>query len=96
MKEALRLHPGVGYPLERFVPEGGATLCGTNFTAGTIVSMSAPVLHHDRSVYGQDADSFRPERWMEATPEQLKLMDRSFFAVSLICFFPSSTSLNLY
>lgn len=83
MKEAMRLHPGVGFPLERYVPAEGATICGVNLPGGTIVSMSAPVIHHDESVFGTDAGTFRPERWMEASPEQLKIMDRSFFAVSL-------------
>ena len=77
------MHPGVGFPLERYVPKRGAHLCGFFLPAGTNVSMSAPVIHQDESIFGLDADIFHPERWMDATPEQLKNMDRSMLPVSL-------------
>ncbi|KAL3459726.1 cytochrome P450 [Aspergillus heterothallicus] len=80
MKEALRLHPGVQMLLERVVPEGGATVCGTYLSAGTIVGINPVVIHYSKEVFGSDVNSFRPERWLEASAEQLKLMDRSFFA----------------
>ena len=84
MKEAMRMHPGVGFPLERLVPEGGVMISGVNVPAGTNISMSAPVMHFDKNVFGQDAGQFRPERWIEADAEQLKMMNRSFLAVSLL------------
>jgi cytochrome P450 len=34
IKEALRMHPATGLPLERVVPEGGATISGTFFPEG--------------------------------------------------------------
>ncbi|KAI1502343.1 cytochrome P450 [Biscogniauxia marginata] len=80
MKEAMRIHPGVGFPLERFVPEEGATICGIRLPPNTNVSVTAPVMHVNKEVYGEDAAEFRPERWIEASPEQLKLMERSFLA----------------
>jgi len=39
-------------------------------------------------VYGEDVDCFRPERWLDATEEQLKAMERSslaFGAGSRVC-----------
>jgi cytochrome P450 len=83
MKEAMRLHPGVGFPLERFVPDGGATICGVYLPAGTNVSVSAPVVHVNKDVWGEDADEFRPERWMEADADRIKIMDRNFLAVRI-------------
>ncbi|KAF1818617.1 putative P450 monooxygenase [Dissoconium aciculare CBS 342.82] len=77
MKEAMRLHPGVGFPLERKVPEGGATICGVSLPGDTIISMSAPVIHVDPSIFGKDAAQFRPERWLDGDEEQLKVMERS-------------------
>lgn len=85
MKESMRVHPGVGDPLERYVPAGGAEICGYHLPEGTVVSVSAPVVHQSRSIFGLDAPSFRPERWLEASPEQLILMDRAFVAVSKLC-----------
>lgn len=77
----MRLHPGVGFPLERYVPPSGATLCDTFLPGGTIVSVSAPVVHADTAVFGEDALDFRPERWIEADSETLKGMERSFLSV---------------
>ena len=81
MKEAMRVHPGVGFPLERYVPSEGATILGKDLPGGTIVSMSAPVVHQDTTIYGSDASEFRPERWLDSDPEQIKLMDRSLLTV---------------
>ena len=83
MKEALRIHPGVAFPLERYVPPEGAVICGKAVPGGTNVSVNAAVIHMDKNIFGPDADQFRPERWIDASPDQLKLMDRSFLAVSL-------------
>jgi cytochrome P450 len=77
----MRIHPAVGFPLERYVPEGGAEVCGYSLPAGTNISTSAPLMHMDKGVFGHDARIFRPERWLEASPEQLGLMDRTFIAV---------------
>ena len=83
IKEALRIHPGVAFPLERYVPPEGATICGVRLYSGTNISANPAVIHMDKGVYGEDADQFRPERWIEASQERLKVMDRSFLTVSL-------------
>ena len=83
MKEAMRMHPAVGQLLERVVPEGGFTLSGVRLPQGTIVGMNPWVPGRDRKTYGRDADLYRPERWLEADAEQLKLMERNFLAVSV-------------
>ena len=56
-------------------------ICGAHLPGGTNVCMSAPTVHYDKSIFGVDAHEFRPERWLDATPEQLKKMDRGFLAV---------------
>ena len=43
--------------------------------------MMAPVINRAQSIYGHDADDFRPERWLMADTEQLKAMDRTLFTV---------------
>lgn len=88
MKEAMRLHPSICFPLERVVPQGGANISGYNLPSGTIVGVLAPIVNRSQEVYGEDADTFRPERWLEAEPERLKMMDRTFLTVSIS--FPSS------
>jgi cytochrome P450 len=76
------MHAGISHPLERVVPEGGANLSAQFFPAGTIVGMSAWVAHYNKDVYGQDAEEFRPERWLEADKEQLRIMERTWIPVS--------------
>lgn len=82
MKEAMRCCPGVSFPLERLVPEGGTELCGFHLRAGTIVGMNAAVIHRDKSIYGEDADKFNPERWLGSDEQRIKEMDRHLMTVS--------------
>lgn len=42
IKEALRLHPATGLPLERVVPEGGATISGKFFPEGVSIFVNPP------------------------------------------------------
>lgn len=81
MKEAMRCHPGVSFPLERVVPEGGSFLCGYRLEPGTVVGINAAVLHRDKSIFGDDADIFRPERWIDSSEEKLKIMERHLLTV---------------
>ncbi|KAF5985494.1 putative alpha-galactosidase C precursor [Fusarium bulbicola] len=76
IKEALRLHPATGLPLERVVPKDGATISGRFFPEGAVVGINTWVAHRDRSVFGQDADSFSPERWLQDDEERAALMNR--------------------
>lgn len=46
--------------------------------------MSAPVVHADKNVFGEDAEEFRPERWTESSEDRLKQMDRSFLTVGIL------------
>ncbi|KAK5058837.1 hypothetical protein LTR84_011101 [Exophiala bonariae] len=79
IKEGLRMHPATGLPLARVVPNGGATICGRHFPEGTVVGVNTWVAHQNKSVFGQDADVFRPERWLES-PEKASAMERYFMA----------------
>ena len=45
----------------------------------TVVGINAYVIQRDKSIFGEDADGFRPERWFE---ENKGAMERCFTAVS--------------
>ncbi|KAF5006060.1 hypothetical protein FDECE_7542 [Fusarium decemcellulare] len=77
IKESFRMHPPVGQLLERHVPKGGIDLGNHFLPEGTIVGMNPWVAGRNKQVYGSDCNTFRPERWLEATPEQRRLMDRT-------------------
>lgn len=81
MKEAMRCHPGVSYPLERVVPPGGAELCGVHLNEGTIVGVNPVVIHRDTNIFGDDALQFNPERWLGDDTEHIKNMDRHLMTV---------------
>ncbi|TKA74559.1 hypothetical protein B0A55_04445 [Friedmanniomyces simplex] len=80
IKEALRMHPAVGLLLERVVPAGGAEVSGLHLPEGTIVGMNPWVAARDKVVYSPDPYAFRPERWLEADEQRLKVMERNFLA----------------
>ncbi|KAL2839393.1 cytochrome P450 [Aspergillus pseudoustus] len=79
IKEGLRLYPATGLPLARVVPKGGATLCGKYFPEGEIVGINAWVSNRNKTVFGDDADSYRPERWLE-NPTKVSAMERNFLS----------------
>lgn len=96
IKESMRLHPGVSMPLERWVPPGGLNLPnGTVVPAGTKVGINPYIIHRNKSIYGDDAETFRPERWLrsdgeteEAFEERIRSYNRNdltFGAGSRIC-----------
>lgn len=64
IKEAFRLHPAAGLPLERVVPEGGADIDGHFVPGGTIVGCSAWLIHLNKDIFGPDPEVYRPERWL--------------------------------
>lgn len=82
IKEALRMTPAIGIPLERVAPEEGIELCGKHFEHGTVLGVNAWVAHRNEEVYGSDAASWQPGRWIEASQDKRKEMDRALFAVS--------------
>ncbi|KEF58091.1 uncharacterized protein A1O9_06014 [Exophiala aquamarina CBS 119918] len=70
IKEAMRMHPGVGMLLERYVPDSGLTLPdGSYVPPGTAVGINPYIMGRNKSVWGDDADDFRPERWLQADNE---------------------------
>lgn len=82
IKEALRMTPAIGIPLERVAPKEGVEICGKYFEGGTVLGVNAWVVHMDQGVYGVDAAVWRPGRWVDATSEKRKEMERTLFAVS--------------
>ncbi|KAL4804154.1 cytochrome P450 [Aspergillus unguis] len=68
--EGLRLHPPFCLPFERVVPRGGMVIGENYFSEGTVIGMSPWVVNRHKPTFGEDADSWNPERWM--VPKELK------------------------
>lgn len=77
VREVHRKNPGASGRAERYVPTGGKAYSGIFIPERTRVSASTIALHHDPTAF-PDSDVFRPERWLEAKPEQKLIMDRAY------------------
>ena len=78
----MRVRPTVGSPFDRVVPKGGAVLNGQFIPEGTDIGITGWVTQRDKTVFGEDADFFRPERWIEVDEMQVRRMDKNMLAVS--------------
>ncbi|OAP60194.1 hypothetical protein AYL99_05196 [Fonsecaea erecta] len=78
MYEALRLHPPFAINLPRVVPSGGLVVGETFLPPGTVVGSNAWVIHRQQGAFGDEADKFLPERWLD--PVKKAEMQRYFFS----------------
>lgn len=83
IKESLRIFPAVGLSMERLVSDEGAVIAGTRVPGGTIVGCSPWVINYRPDIFGDQPEKFRPERWMEATEEQLSKMKKYFLTFGM-------------
>ncbi|RFN54531.1 pisatin demethylase [Fusarium flagelliforme] len=82
IKESLRICPPFCGLLEKVVPPGGDVLAdGRVLPEGTHIGVSFWGMMRDPDVFGDDADVFRPERWIHTEAEKLKAMEKSLECV---------------
>ncbi|KAH3947302.1 hypothetical protein HBH98_125320 [Parastagonospora nodorum] len=77
VKEAMRYAMAVPGRLPRVVPKPGMgaeplVVDGKLIPAGSRVSMSAYTVHFDTTIWGSDARTFRPERWLAPNAKHLE------------------------
>ncbi|GKT88616.1 pisatin demethylase [Colletotrichum tofieldiae] len=75
IKEGLRIFPAVVGQMSKEVPKGGDTFKGVYLPEGTRIGYGAWGIFRLAEVWGQDADEFRPDRWLEADAERSRLME---------------------
>ncbi|KAE8447538.1 hypothetical protein EG329_010668 [Mollisiaceae sp. DMI_Dod_QoI] len=84
IKEGLRVFPATGLGMQRIVPKEGARLAGRWFRGGETVGINAWVAHANKGVFGEDAESWRPERWLEIEEEGRGAeVERYFFSFGM-------------
>ncbi|KAL8379432.1 hypothetical protein RB599_009017 [Gaeumannomyces hyphopodioides] len=76
VREGIRMFPPATGLLPK-VSDTDEVVAGVRIPAGTNVAWAPWPIMHDRAVFGEDADMFRPERWIEAGPERWRLMDQT-------------------
>ena len=57
------------------VGKGGLELDGKYVPEGTEVTCNPWLVHRDRTVFGEDAEEFNPERWLESE-ERTKILTK--------------------
>ncbi|KAF2101772.1 cytochrome P450 [Rhizodiscina lignyota] len=90
IEEGLRMHPVAAVLVERVLPQSGLTLPnGKKLSAGTVVGMSPWTMRGNKAVFGEDASTFNPDRWLpqlnETTEEynlRIRTMRKSGLAFS--------------
>lgn len=63
--EVTRFYPSTPMIIPRYVSEGGMDLYGVHAPAGAEIGANPYVIQRDKKMFGEDADVFRPERWLE-------------------------------
>ncbi len=82
IREAIRIHPPVTSELPKRVPAGGETVVVEGkpvyIPGGTDVAISVLGMFRRQSIFGEDVDVFRPERWLVEKDEgKLAAMNRT-------------------
>jgi len=79
VKETMRLEPAVIGILPRLVSAGQPPLIidGKVVPVGTEIGCAPWMVHRDKNIYGEDAEEFRPERWLE-DEAKTKLFEKYF------------------
>jgi cytochrome P450 len=72
IKEGLRIHPPVTGLMLKEVPPGGDNVLGHYLPAQTKLGYCAFGLFLDPKLWGQDSKVYRPERWLEGSPEEIR------------------------
>lgn len=75
----MRMHPVISGILERVVPLTGLSLPdGRIIAPGTKVGINPWVSSRNKDIYGEDADVFRPERWLQCECETVTQYEARF------------------
>lgn len=83
VQEGIRMHPPFALPFERVVPDGGVTILGHHLPAGTAVGGSPYVVNRHKGMFGEDAEFWRPERWLEKDEMHKRKLEQAMLTVSL-------------
>ncbi|CAG8900566.1 unnamed protein product [Penicillium egyptiacum] len=80
INESLRIHGNLGLINERVTPPEGARIDGYHIPGGTIVGINPWVIHRNTEIFGEDVETFRPERWLDGPEDRIQEMKRNLFS----------------
>lgn len=97
VREAMRLCPSAPTFFPRLVPKGGLEFNGKLAPEGTEVTCNPWLTHRDKSVYGPDAEQYKPERWLdEKAAKEYTRLNLVFGYGSRICLGKDLAMMELY
>ncbi|KAI0426829.1 cytochrome P450 [Xylaria sp. FL1042] len=88
VQEGFRMMVPINFGFPKRVPDSGDTICGKFIPGGTDVFPNYHCLMRCQEVFGEDADSFRPERWLDGGPNlayMSKVVDFAFGGGRFTC-----------
>ncbi|KAJ5818475.1 Cytochrome P450 E-class group I [Penicillium riverlandense] len=85
IKEGARIHPSVALTMPRQVPAGGCNIAGQWVPGGFRVGINPSVVQLDKSVFGDDAEAYNPDRWLQADADKMNKYILQFGAGSRTC-----------
>jgi len=97
VRETMRLTPSLPNLFPRS-SKGGLTVCGQYVPDGFEITCNSWTCGRNRALYGEDAELFRPERWLE-DPERAKQFEKYDFAFGYMtrsCLGKSIALMELY
>lgn len=74
IREGLRMWPPISGLMPR-MSDQDEVICGVRVPAKTNVAWAVSGIMKDKASFGPDADSFDPDRWINAEPARLKAME---------------------
>jgi cytochrome P450 len=77
IKEGLRLMPPATGASYKEVPPEGDIINGKFIPGGTQIGVSSLAIQLSKKLFGEDADLFRPERWIMADPSKFAQMSNN-------------------
>ncbi|KAI0478096.1 cytochrome P450 [Xylaria cf. heliscus] len=88
VREGLRITAPINFGFPKQVPESGDTLCGKFLPPGTDVYVNYHSMMRSKEVFGEDADTFRPERFLGDGPNvahMIKVVEFIFGSGRFMC-----------
>ncbi|KAK8040063.1 sterigmatocystin biosynthesis P450 monooxygenase, partial [Apiospora rasikravindrae] len=82
--ETLRLYGAAPGALQRYVPEGGATMAGHFLPVGTVVCTQAYTMHRDGAIF-EEPETFDEHRFTRPQSPEQKLAFSAFGTGSRVC-----------
>ena len=74
IRESLRRYPPATGLMTKVVPASGDVVHGYRVPGGTELAVNIVGITHRRDVFGEDAEVFRPERWLEGDEGRVRRM----------------------